>query len=198
MTSELTILGISGSLRTDSYNSALLRAARDLAPAGVALDIYAGLRDIPPYDMDLDTPDRRPAAVQDLRDRINAADGLLIITPEFNYSIPGVLKNALDWASTDWTETEGLPLLRKPVAIAGAAPTNFGSVRAQLALRQVFVWTDSDVVTKPEVIAFRVHERLGQDGRLIDEGTAVLLRNLLDALTAKAAAKAATKVGAAR
>jgi chromate reductase, NAD(P)H dehydrogenase (quinone) len=187
---ELKILGISGSLRADSHNSALLRAARKLTPAGISVEIYDGLRDIPPYDMDLDAPDRRPAAVQDLRDRITAADGLLIATPEFNYSIPGVLKNAIDWASTDWTGTEGLPLLRKPVAIAGAAPTNFGSVRAQLALRQVFVWTDSDVVTKPELIAFRSHERFDQGGNLTDETSAALLRELLDALAAKAAARA--------
>lgn len=108
------------------------------------------------------------------------ADGLLTVMPECNYSIPGVLKDAIDWAGTDWAGTdwagvEGLPLLRKPVAIAGAAPTNLGSVRAQLALRPVFTWTDSDVVTKPELIAFRVHERLDQGGNLIDETTAVAL-----------------------
>lgn len=191
MTDALTLLGISGSLRADSHNTALLRAAQKLTPPGVTVEIYSGLRDIPPYDMDLDTPDRRPAAAQDLRDRVTAADGLLIMTPEFNYSIPGLLKNAIDWASTDWTGVEGLPLLRKPVAIAGAAPTNFGSVRAQLALRQVFLWTDSDVVTKPEVIAFRAHERFDQAGNLTDEHTAALLRNLIDALAAKAQAAVA-------
>jgi chromate reductase len=194
MTNDLKILGISGSLRAGSHNTALLRAARKLAPPGMTVDVYGGLRDLPPYDMDLDSPDRRPAVVQDLRDRVTEADGLLIVTPEFNYSVPGVLKNAIDWVSTDWTGTEGLPLRRKPVAIAGAAPTNFGSVRAQLALRQVFVWTDSDVVTKPELIAFRVHERFDRDGTLVDETTAELLRGLLDAL----AAKVATKAGAAR
>ncbi|OIV39452.1 FMN reductase [Mangrovactinospora gilvigrisea] len=185
---ELTILGISGSLRTASHNSALLRAAQKFAPAGVNVEIYAGLRDIPPYDLDLDTPQARPAAVRELRERITAADGLLIATPEFNYSIPGVLKNALDWVSTDWTKTEGLPLHRKPVAIAGAAPTNFGSVRAQLALRQVFVWTDSDVVVKPEVIVFRSHERFDEGGSLVDETTVELLRGQLEALAAKARA----------
>ncbi|MEV0149464.1 MULTISPECIES: NADPH-dependent FMN reductase [unclassified Nonomuraea] len=182
---ELKILGISGSLRAESHNTALLRAAQKFTPHGVNVEIYDGLRDLPPYDMDLDTPHGRPAAAQELRDRITAADGLLIATPEFNYSIPGVLKNAIDWASTDWTGTEGLPLLRKPVAIAGAAPTNFGSVRAQLALRQVFVWTDSDVVIKPELIVFRAHERFDEGGNLIDEKTADLLRDLLDALAAK-------------
>lgn len=182
--SDFKVLAISGSLRADSHNTALLRAAQKFA-SGLDIEIYDGLREIPAYDMDLDTPDTRPAVVADLRRRINEADGLLIATPEFNYSIPGVLKNAIDWASTDWTKTEGLPLLHKPVAIMGAAPTNFGSVRAQLALRQVFVWTESDVVVKPEVIAFRSHERFDADGNLIDDTTVELLRGLLGALTKK-------------
>ncbi len=186
--SELTILGISGSLRTDSYNTALLRAAQTCAPDGLSVEIYEHLRDIPPYDLDLDEPRRRPAIVQELRDRVDAADGLLIATPEYNYSIPGVLKNAIDWVSTDWTETEGRPLLRKPVAVMGASPTNFGTVRAQLALRQVFVWTDSDVVVKPELMVFRAHERFDEGGHLVDGTTRGLLRNVLHALAAKARA----------
>ncbi|MFF5338385.1 NADPH-dependent FMN reductase [Streptomyces sp. NPDC013181] len=181
----IDVLALSGSLRADSHNTALLRAARAIAPEGVAIDLYAGLRDIPPYDMDLDTPDRRPAAVAELRARIAAADALLIATPEFNYSIPGVLKNALDWVSTDWTGTEGLPLRRKPIALAGAAPTSFGSVLAQLALRQVFLWTDSDLVVKPEVIVFRSHERFDVEGDLTDPTTRRLLAELLDALAHK-------------
>ncbi|WP_330180411.1 NAD(P)H-dependent oxidoreductase [Nocardia sp. NBC_01503] len=178
------ILAISGSLRADSHNTALLRAAQKFS-TGLEVRIYDGLREIPPYDQDLDTPDHRPAPVTELRRRITEADGLLIATPEFNYSIPGVLKNAIDWVSTDWTRTEGLPLLRKPVAIMGAAPTQFGSVRAQLALRQVFVWTESEIVVKPEVIAFRSHERFDTDGNLVDETTVELLQGLLTALTAK-------------
>ncbi|GAB2452890.1 NADPH-dependent FMN reductase [Nocardia tengchongensis] len=178
------ILAISGSLRADSHNTALLRTAQKLA-AGLDIEIYDQLREIPPYDMDLDTPDLRPAVVTELRDRITAVDGLLIATPEFNYSIPGVLKNALDWVSTDWTNTEGVPLRHKPTAIMGAAPTQFGSVRAQLALRQVFVWTESDIVVKPELIAFRSHERFDDAGNLIDETTIDLLTGLLSALAAK-------------
>ncbi|MFG2003916.1 NADPH-dependent FMN reductase [Spirillospora sp. NPDC048911] len=179
------ILGISRSLRADSYNTALLRAAQKVAPTGLPVEIYTRLRDIPPYDLDLDYPGRRPPVVQELRERITAATGLLIATPEYNYSIPGVLKNALDWVSTDWTRAEGLPLLRKPVAIIGAAPTTFGSVRAQLALRQVFLWTDSDVVVKPELIVFRAHERFDESGDLVDESTVDRLRNVLDALVLK-------------
>ncbi|MFD0683888.1 NADPH-dependent FMN reductase [Actinomadura fibrosa] len=197
MRNELTILGISGSLRAGSHNTALLRAARMHTPPSIDLEIYDGLRDIPPYDMDLDTPDRRPAAAQDLRDRITEADGLLIATPEFNYSVPGVLKNAIDWVSTDWTGTEGEPLRRKPIAIAGAAPTGFGSVRAQLALRQVFIWPDSDVVAQPELIVHRAHERFDPDGNLVDTTTVKLLRGLLNALAAKMEAYARTRVKAA-
>ncbi|MFC9437348.1 NADPH-dependent FMN reductase [Nocardia sp. NPDC057030] len=184
MTSPAKILGISGSLRADSHNTALLRAAQRFS-AGLEIDIYERLREIPPYDFDLDNPARRPAVVTELRRRITEADGLLIATPEFNYSVPGVLKNAIDWVSTDWTKHEGLPLRHKPIAVMGAAPTQFGSVRAQLALRQVFVWTESDVVVKPEVIAFRSHERFDEGGNLVDETTIELLQNLLTALAQK-------------
>lgn len=183
--SDFKILGISGSLRADSHNTALLRAARKFQPGGLDIELYEGLRDIPPYDMDLDAPGRRPAPVDELRRMITEADGLLIATPEFNYSIPGVLKNALDWVSTDWTKAEGLPLHGKPIAIMGAAPSNFGTVRAQLALRQVFFWTNSDVVVKPELIAFRSHERFDGDGNLTDQDTTSLLQDLLNALKSK-------------
>ncbi|MER5710031.1 NADPH-dependent FMN reductase [Streptomyces sp. NPDC053253] len=183
-TSPSTILAISGSLRADSHNTQLLRAAQKFN-TGQDIEIYEGLREIPPYDQDLDTPELRPAAVNELRRRVLEADGLLIATPEFNYSIPGVLKNALDWLSTDWTRTEGLPLNRKPTAILGAAPTNFGTVRAQLALRQVFVWTDSDVVVKPEIHVFRSHERFDAEGNLTDEVTIELLQLLLTNLQSK-------------
>ncbi|UNZ20981.1 NAD(P)H-dependent oxidoreductase [Streptomyces sp. 891-h] len=187
---ETTVLAISGSLRADSYNTALLRAAKALAPAGVTLDLYDGLRDIPPYDLDLDSPGNRPAPVRDLRDRITGADAVLIATPEFNYSVPGVLKNALDWVSTDWSGTEGLPLHRKPIAVTGASPAAFGTVRAQLALRQVFLWTDSDLVVKPEVMLFCAHERFDTAGNLTDSTSRRLLGELLDALVDKARTRA--------
>ncbi|WP_017238415.1 NADPH-dependent FMN reductase [Streptomyces sp. SS] len=183
--SASSILAISGSLRADSHNTQLLRAAQKFNPGGMDIEIYDGLRDIPPYDVDLDTPDLRPAAVQELRRRVAEADGLLIATPEFNYSVPGVLKNALDWLSTDWTRTEGLPMRRKPTAILGAGPGAFGTVRAQLALRQILVCTDNDVVVKPEVHVFRSHERFDADGNLTDEDTITLLQDLLTALRSK-------------
>ncbi|MET9962757.1 NADPH-dependent FMN reductase [Streptomyces sp. NPDC006326] len=178
---ELKILAISGSLRAASYNSALVRAAQKHAPGDLAIEIYEGLRDIPPYDTDQDTQDA-PAAVLDLRRRISEADGLFIATPEYNYGIPGVLKNALDWASRPALDSS---LTGKPVAIAGAAPTNFGTVRAQLALRQMFLWTDSKVVGKPELQIFRAHERFDENGNLTDETTIELLQQLLGALGTK-------------
>ncbi|MFE0653666.1 NADPH-dependent FMN reductase [Streptomyces sp. NPDC059534] len=183
--STSTILAISGSLRADSHNTQLLRAAQKFNPGGLEIEIYEGLRDLPPYDLDLDTPELRPAVVDELRRRVTEADGLLIATPEFNYSVPGVLKNALDWLSTDWTRTEGLPLSRKPTAILGAGPGSFGTVRAQLALRQILVCTDNDVVVKPEVHVFRSHERFDADGNLTDEATIELLQGLLTNLRAK-------------
>jgi chromate reductase, NAD(P)H dehydrogenase (quinone) len=178
--SDLRILGISGSLRADSHNSALLRAAAKFAPEGVSVELYQGLRDLPPYDQDFDT-EHPPAAVAELRRQISEADGVLIATPEYNYGVPGALKNAIDWASRPAATSS---LKGKPVAIMGAAPTNFGGVRAQLSLRQSFLWIDSLVVGKPEVIVFRSHERFDGEGNLVDEGTRELIVGLLDALVA--------------
>ncbi len=178
---DLTIFGISGSLRAGSYNSALLRAAVSLAPPGMKIEVYSGLRALPPYDQDLDTDDP-PSPVADLRARIRAADGLLIATPEYNYGVPGVLKNAIDWASRPAATS---PLKRKPVAVMGAAPGAFGSVRAQLSLRQSLLWTDSDVVTKPELMVFQAGQRFDAAGDLVDAQAQEVLRALLSALARK-------------
>lgn len=175
---ELKVLGISGSLRAGSLNTALLRAAQKHSPPGLSIDIYTRLGEVPLYDGDLDT-ETPPAAVTDLRTAIDAADALLIATPEYNYSIPGVLKNALDWASRPARTSV---LLGKHLAIMGAAPGNFGTVRAQLALRQVFVWTKSRVLLHPEVMVFRAGDRFDEAGNLNDESTIELLVSLLDAL----------------
>ncbi|TDD58437.1 NAD(P)H-dependent oxidoreductase [Kribbella antibiotica] len=179
---DIRILGISGSLRAGSLNTALLRAAQKHAPAGVTIELYDGLGELPHYNGDLDTDENLPESVRDLRERIRAADGVLFATPEYNYSIPGGLKNLIDWASRPAATSS---LLHKPVAIMGAAPTNFGTVRAQLALRQVFVWTHSDVVVKPEVMAFKAHERFDEAGNLTDDDTITLVTSLVDALADK-------------
>ncbi|MEU3772208.1 NADPH-dependent FMN reductase [Streptomyces sp. NPDC032472] len=179
--SQLKILAISGSLREGSYNTALVRAAQKFAPGDLDIESYEGLRDIPPYDTDHDV-DPAPVAVADLRRRIIEADGLFIATPEYNYGVPGVLKNALDWASRPALNSS---LTGKPIAIAGAAPTNFGTVRAQLALRQSFLWTDSKVVGKPELCIFRANERFDESGNLTDETTIEILHQLLATLGQK-------------
>ena len=118
---SVNVVGISGSLRRGSHNSAALRAAQELAPPGMAIEIYAGLRDIPPYDEDVRQAEGYPPAVADLRERLAAADAVLIVTPEYNYSVPGVLKNAIDWASRPPEQ----PFSGKPIAIMGAAPARW-------------------------------------------------------------------------
>jgi chromate reductase len=172
------VLGISGSLRAGSFNTALLRAAVELAPAGMRIDSFDRLRDLPHYDQDLDTAEP-PAAVRALREEIRAADGLLIVTPEYNYGVPGVLKNAVDWASRPLATS---PLAGKPIAMTSAAPGLFGGVRAQLALRQSFLWTGSVVVGKPEVMVGQARERFDAEGRLVDEISQRLVVSLLEAL----------------
>jgi chromate reductase len=128
----MRVLGISGSLRRDSHNTELLRAAATLLPSGVEFELYEGLRDIPPYDEDEDNSQVQP--VLDLKERIAAADAVLFATPEYNHSIPGQLKNAMDWVSRPLADT---PLKGKPVAVIGASTGMFGAVWAQAELRKV-------------------------------------------------------------
>lgn len=177
---ETRILGISGSLRSGSYNSMLVREAGRLAGPGVVVDVYDGLREIPPYVQDEDESwVEEHAAVAELRRRVRRADGLLIITPEYNYSFPGQLKNALDWLSRPFARS---PLTRKPIALGGASVTAFGTVRAQLALRQVLLWTESQVVIRPELHLASVHELVDSNGELADESSRALLADLVSAL----------------
>jgi chromate reductase len=172
-----TILGIAGSLRRESYNRALMRAAADLVPPDTVLEIYEGLAGIPPYNEDVRLSGN-PDVVQDLKDRVRAADALLIISPEYNYGIPGVLKNAIDWVSRADGEVP-TPLRHKPTAIAGAAPGNFGTVRMQNSLRQTLLFTETPVLQKPELFVFRAAERFDERGHLTDETTRSMLRALL-------------------
>jgi chromate reductase len=169
---------VSGSLRAKSLNTGLLRAACELAPEGMEVTPYQRLRDLPLYDEDIDTDDP-PEAVGDLRQQITEADAVLIVTPEYNYSIPGGLKNAIDWASKPFPAHS---LRHKPVAVMGASPGNFGTLRAQLAFRHVWLWTESIPVIKPEVHVFRAHERFDADGNLTDEDTRALVVALLESL----------------
>lgn len=170
-----TVFAICGSLRSGSYNGALLRAAVELAPPGMAFDRFDRLGEIPPYNEDVRLQGE-PEPVRELKERIGRAAALLVASPEYNYSVPGVLKNAIDWASRPANET---PLAGKPAAIMGASPGNFGTARGQLALRQVFVFTGTHVMLKPELLVFRAQDRFDEGGRLTDDGTRQLLREFL-------------------
>jgi chromate reductase len=128
------VLGIAGSLRRDSYNQALLRAAAERLPAGVELVEFGGLREIPPYDADLEAEQGVPEAVAALREAMREADAVLVATPEYNHSMPGVLKNALDWASRPAGESA---LTGTPAAVVGASTGMFGAVWAQAETRKV-------------------------------------------------------------
>lgn len=175
---SLVICGLAGSLRRGSYNRALLHAARDLAPEGMEIRIFDRLAEIPLYNQDVEA-EGDPESVQALKRAIAEADALLIATPEYNHGVPGVLKNAIDWASRP---PRGSVLAGKPAAIFGASPGITGSARAQSQLRQAFVFTDTPTLTQPEILVYRAHEKFDEQGRLTDEKTGEFVGRLLDRL----------------
>jgi len=170
------VLGFSGSLRKASFNTALLRAAVELAPPGVQLET-TGIGDIPLYNEDV-REQGYPAPVAELRRRVAAADALLITTPEYNYSIPGVLKNAIDWVSRPPDQ----PFDGKPLALMGASMGTIGTARAQYHLRQTAVFLNMHPLNRPEVMVSRAHERFDASGRLTDEEIRARVTSLLSAL----------------
>ncbi|MFH5924642.1 NADPH-dependent FMN reductase [Roseomonas xinghualingensis] len=176
--SEFKILGISGSLRKASHNSAILRAAAELAPEGVTVTIYEGLGDIPPYNDDVRAGPGYPAPVTAFREALRAADAVLIATPEYNYSVPGVLKNAIDWASRPPEQ----PFDGKPVAIMGATPGLLGTARAQYDLRKMCVFLNAYALNKPEVLIMQSGNRIDAEGRVTDETTRSLIASQVVAL----------------
>ena len=171
------ILGISGSLRKASYNTSLLRTASELVPGGFSIQIF-DLSPLPLYNDDL-AKDDPPSAVNDFRNSIKRSGGILIASPEYNYSFTGVLKNALDWASTDTLENL---LTGKPIAIIGASRSVFGTVRGQLHLRQVLIATDAKVVQRPEIYIRRAQTVIDEHGNLSDDHAREKIRFLLGAL----------------
>lgn len=172
------VLGISGSLRAGSLNTALLRTAQEVAPDGVAIEI-ANLADVPIYNEDV-RQQGLPDGVVRLRQGIAAADALLIATPEYNYSIPGVLKNAIDWASRPPDQ----PFDGKPVALMGTSPGRLGTARAQYHLRQCFVFLNAPVLNKPELMVGDAGTVFDDTGRMIDEANRGRVAKLLAALAA--------------
>ncbi len=159
------VLGISGSLRRGSFNTATLRAAQELVPEGMAMET-AAIGDLPLYNDDI-RQQGYPPIVEELRRRVRQADGVLLVTPEYNYSIPGPLKNAIDWISRPPDQ----PFDGKPVAIMGASPGALGSSRAQYHLRQCFVFLNGYVLNRPEVMITAAHTKFDDVGRLTDQAT---------------------------
>jgi len=176
MNQPLTILGIAGSLRKKSYNRAALRAAQLLAPENVKLEVFE-LDGIPMFNQDEEQ--NPPEKVKQLKARIRAADAILLVTAEYNYSIPGVLKNAIDWASRPYGDNAWQG---KPVAVMGASVGAQGSSRAQYHLRQVFVFLDMLPLNKPEVMIGNASQRFDEAGNLVDEDTKKHIRELLESL----------------
>lgn len=172
------VLGISGSLRAGSFNRATLRAAQELAPAGMTIEAF-DIAEIPLYNEDVRAKGF-PAPVEALRAAIKSADGLLIVTPEYNYSIPGVLKNAIDWASRPPEQ----PFDGKPIALMGAAAGALGTARAQYHLRQVFVFMNAHILNRPEVFIGAAATKFDAEGRLTDEPTRGVVGAQLQAFAA--------------
>ncbi len=175
---RLRILGVVGSLRRASYNRGLMRAAIELGLPEVEIEVF-DLGEFPPFnqDQELDPPD----VVQRFKETIRASDALLIATPEYNYGVPGVLKNAIDWASRPYAEN---PFADKPVGLMGATIGLAGTVRSQLALRQTFVFLNAHPLSQPEVLVTFAEAKFDADGNLIDEETRGYVRDLLEALVA--------------
>jgi chromate reductase len=176
MDGVIHILGIAGSLRKGSYNRGALRAAQQLAPKGTEIEIFE-LDDIPPFNQDLEA--QMPPVVADLKARVGAADAILFATPEYNYSVSGVLKNAIDWASRPHGDNswDG-----KPVAIMGASVGMLGTARAQYHLRQMFVFLNMFPLNRPEVMIANASKKFDNDGNLVDAETRQRIANLVQAL----------------
>ena len=179
----MRVLGISGSLRRDSHNTELLRAAASLLPSGVEFEIFDGLQDIPPFDEDVErTEGHAPEPVQKLRTAIGEADAILFATPEYNHSIPGVLKNGLDWVSRPYATNT---LRNKPVAVMGASTGMFGAVWAQAELRKVLAAIGSRVVDR-EIPVPTADEIVRDREALESSGTHSLMIGLLAELIGEA------------
>src|SRR5688500_4399160 len=170
------ILGIAGSLRRDSYNRATLRAATELAPQGATIEIFE-LDGIPGFNQDEEQ--NPPAKVVELKRRIRETDAVLFVTPEYNYSIPGVLKNAIDWASRPYGESAWNG---KPSAIMGASVGSIATARAQYHLRQMMVFLNMFPINQPEVMIGNAADRFDAQGNLTDETTKEFIRQLLQNL----------------
>ena len=183
----MNVLAISGSLRSESYNTSLLRALAEEAPAGVSVELWSGLKQIPAYDADEDvTPG--PAPVESLREAVARADAVVFATPEYNSSVPGALKNALDWASRPFATNS---FRNKPVAVIASSAGAFGGIWAQAELRKVLGAMGARVA-EVELAVGHVAEKLNPDGELVDPAVRQQLRDALSAVLAEVAVDLAT------
>lgn len=178
MNRKVRILGFAGSLRKQSYNKAILAVATETVPDGSSLEVF-DLEGIPPFNqyLELQPPDK----IKEFKARIRAADAILIATPEYNYSIPGVLKNAIDWASRPYGDNafDG-----KPVAVMGASIGTLGTARAQYDLRRSFVFLNMLPLNQPEVMVSFAQDKVDSKGRVTDENTRKRIKELLESLVA--------------
>ena len=173
------MLAIAGSLRRESLNRRLVAAAAAAAPAGMEVVVYAGLGGLPLFNEDDEAAAFAGGPVRALRDQVAHADALLIATPEYNHSLPGVLKNAIDWLSRPLS---GEVLSGKPVALVGASAGSWGTRLAQAALRQTLFATEARVLTHPALYLAQAQRAFGAQGELLEEKTRQLLRQILLAL----------------
>jgi chromate reductase len=177
--SDIRVVGFAGSLRRASYNRGLIRAAAELAPPGIVVDVF-DLGDLPLYNQDVEDAGE-PAAVVAFKQAIERSDAMLVATPEYNHGIPGVLKNALDWASRPRVTS---PLRDKAVAVLGASPGHGSTARAQAQLRDAFVFTGACVMPLPELLVGSAGQHFDDDGNLTDEALRTSLVELVEALQA--------------
>ncbi|MCA9736628.1 MAG: NAD(P)H-dependent oxidoreductase [Gemmatimonadetes bacterium] len=172
----LTIVGIPGSLRAGSYNRALLRAAAELAPSDLAIELF-DIAEVPLYNADLDTDEARPASVRALKDAVDSADGVLLAAPEYNYGVAGVLKNALDWVSRPGFRS---PFRDKPTGMMGAAPGLSGTMRGQEQLKLNLLGMAAAPFPHPGVVVPRCREKFDEDLRLTDDSVRDFLASYLE------------------
>src|SRR6185503_11030613 len=173
MAGSIKILGIAGSLRKASFNKSALRAAQQLVPEGASLDIF-DIDGLPGFNQDDER--RPPAKVVEMKAKIRAADAILLVTPEYNYSVPGVFKNAIDWAARPYGDSAWKG---KPVAIMGASSGVLGTARAQYHLRQTLVFLDMPAVNQPEVMIASSANKFDASGNLTDDTAKKLIGQLL-------------------
>ncbi len=177
MKEKINILAFAGSLRKHSYNKYLLNTVKELLPENLTIEIF-DIKDIPLFNED-EEKKGLPKVVTELREKISSADGVLIATPEYNYSYSGVIKNAIDWISRPPNQ----PLNGKPLAIIGASMGLSGTMRAQLHLRQSLIFLNPIILNKPEIYVSQAHEKFDENGKLIDENTKKLLITFLNSFS---------------